>query len=50
MFRSVAIYALLCAFITGVVGCSTQDSVVDASDFALNQGVGPNIIGSAIKY
>lgn len=35
MLRSVAIHALLCVFITGVVGCSTQDSVVDASDFAL---------------
>ena len=34
MFRSVAIHALLCAFITGVVGCSTQGSAVDASEFA----------------
>ena len=33
MFRSVVIYAFFITFMTGVVGCSTGDSFVDASDF-----------------
>lgn len=33
MFRPVALYALLCMFITGVIGCSTNDGFVEATDF-----------------
>ena len=33
MFRLAAVYALLFACMTGVIGCATQDGVVDTSDF-----------------
>lgn len=34
MFRLVALYALFCIFMMSVIGCSTNDGIVEATDFA----------------